>query len=403
MSEQSRPLVSVQVAVYNGEETVCRAIDSALGQTYPEREIIVVDDGSTDSSVELLRKFGPDIHLVERKHGGLASARNHGIKLARGDHIAFLDQDDVWVPEKLELQAEILKKHPSAGLTFSNLEAVNKQGEKLGFTVYGWLNSRYAPSWEDLLVKGFLIVPSSVLARKELMIEAGGFDADLFVEGGYEDRDLFLRLREITDFHYLDVCLAHYCIDPTHWPRQNANLLRYASKYWNHPKVQQSRIWDNASPRYTRGLRDGFAERCLEELGWRMRMRLKLEGNKVSEELLDNLIGFHDSLRNLFGDSYIRATGFDSIDMSRYELNAATSVLLYVYLCRTDLQRSYREVSSGNLFRLIEWGAAVARGDYNDGDLAILQAYSKELEQLRRRQLHERFPRLLWAWFRQSI
>ena len=132
-------------------------------------------------------------------------------------------------------------------------------------------------------------------------------------------------------------------------------------------------------------------------------MRLKLEGNKVSEELLDNLIGFHDSLRNLFGDSYIRATGFDSIDMSRYELNAATSVLLYVYLCRTDLQRSYREVSSGNLFRLIEWGAAVARGDYNDGDLAILQAYSKELEQLRRRQLHERFPRLLWAWFRQSI
>ena len=392
-SEHSSRLVSVIVPVYNGQETICRAIDSALRQTYREHEIIVVDDGSTDSSLELLQKYRRKIRLVQQKRGGAASARNHALRMARGDYVAFLDQDDAWVPEKLELQVGILKRHRSVGLTFSNLEAINKQGDRLGFTMHGWLDPRYPPSWEDLLVRGFLIVPASVLARKGLILKVGGFDADLFVEGGYEDRDLFLRLREITDFHYLDVCLAYYCIDPAHWPRQNANLLHYARKYWNHPKVQQGRAWDKS------GIRDGFAQKCLEEMGWRMRFLLKLEGNRVSKEMLDKLIGFHDSLKDLFGDSYKRVTGFDSIDMNRYELNAATSVLLYLYLCRIDLQEAYREVSSGNLFRLIDWAAGVARGDYKDGDLPILLTYSKELERLRKRQLLERFPRLLWARF----
>ena len=91
MSKPKSPLVSVIVPVYNGQETACRAVDSALEQTYLEREIIVVDDGSTDSSLELLRGYGRRIQLIPQKHRGVSITRNTGLKAARGEYIALLD------------------------------------------------------------------------------------------------------------------------------------------------------------------------------------------------------------------------------------------------------------------------------------------------------------------------
>ena len=373
MSKPRSPLVSVIVPVYNGQETVCQAIDSALEQTYLEREIIVVDDGSTDSSLELLREYGRRIQLIQQKHRGLSITRNTGLSAARGEYIALLDQDDTWIPEKLQLQVEILNKYPSVGLTFGNFEFVNKKGEKLGSTPLS-SNLRHSPSWEDLLTWHTPpLIPSFSMWRKELMTKSGGFDTD-FVMPGYEDRDFFLRLREITDFHYLDMFLGNFYYDETHTPRWLANLLPYARKQWNNPRLQTQ-----ANDK----LRDDFVRICALNLQMMMTLLLKLEQNKVSKEMLHRLNGFHDSFKNLFGDSYKRVTGLEPIDLNRYELLPVSSVLLFLYLIRSDLQIAYPEVRTGDLHRLIVWGASVARGDYKDGDRQILLAYDDELDLLR--------------------
>jgi glycosyltransferase involved in cell wall biosynthesis len=372
-SIQNSPLVSVIIPVYNGQETICRAIDGVLGQSYREREVIVVDDGSTDSTVELLRKYASKIRLVEQKNGGVASARNHGIKLADGEYVAFLDADDFWIQEKLAIQVEILRRHPSVGLTFSNLEVVNKQGERLGFTLVP-SHLRSAPSWEDLLVKGSRVLVSTVLARREIILQVGGFDADLFISRGYEDRDFFLRVRELTDFHYLDLCLASYCYDQGHGLLAIPHLFLFARKYWNHPRLQR-----NTDGR----LRKEFVKRCSQEMRWIMRLVLRAEGNKVSREMLERLNGYHDAFKDLFGDSYKQASDCDSIDLTEYELNPTISLLLYLYLCRPDLQVAFPEVRSGDLSRLADWATAVVKGVYDDGDKPLLLMHMSELEHMR--------------------
>jgi glycosyltransferase involved in cell wall biosynthesis len=386
MVEHRYPLVSVIVIVYNGQETVCQAIDSALKQTYLEREIIVVDDGSTDSSVALLRGYGRRIQLIQQKHRGISITRNTGLRAARGEYIAFLDQDDTWIPEKLQLQVEILKKYPSVGLTCGNFEFINKKREKLGSTPLS-SNLRHSPSWEDLLKWNTSpLIPSFSLWRKELMTKSGGFDTD-FITPGYEDRDFFLRLREITDFHYLDISLGNYSFDEARTPRWLANLLLYARKQWNNPRLQNQA---------NDTLRDDFVRICASNLQMMVRLLLKLEQNKVSKEMLDRLNGFHDSFKNLFGDSYKRVTGLEPIDLNQYELYPVSSVLLFLYLIRPDLQIAYPEVRTGDLHRLIVWGASVAMGDYKDGDRPILVAYCDELLRLRKSTALSNL-RQLWA------
>jgi glycosyltransferase involved in cell wall biosynthesis len=374
MSGHNSPLVSVIIPVFNGEETICRAIDSVFAQSYQEWEVIVVDDGSTDSTKELLRKYGSKIRLVEQANGGVASARNHGVGLARGEYIAFLDHDDFWISEKLAIQIEILNSHPSIGLTFGNLEVVNKRGEKLGFTMLPSY-MRYAPSWEDILLTGSIVQVSTVLARRGLILKIGGFDADLFTSHGYEDRDFSLRLRELADFNYLDLCLAYYCYDQSHGLRRITSLFLYARKYWNHPRLQ--RDTDDH-------FRIEFMRRCSEEMRWLLRILVRVQGDRVSREMLEQIISYHETFKDIFGDAYKRVSHFDPIDLSRYEPNSAVSLLLYLYLCRSDLQTAYPEVGSGDLSRLIDWGLSVARGSQNDDDHPILLGYVGDFERLRK-------------------
>jgi glycosyltransferase involved in cell wall biosynthesis len=369
MSEPRFPLVSVLVCVYNGRETICRAIDSVLEQTYPEREIIVVDDGSTDDTLELLRGYGCRIQLVQEKHSGISVARNTGSSAARGEYIAFLDCDDTWIPQKLQFQVETLNKYPSVGLTFGNLEMVDKKGEGLGSTTQG-RTDRCSPSWDNLLT-GFALYPSSCMLRKELMTKVGGFDPDFSIMSGWEDVEFFLRLREITDFHYLDVCLGCYYFDEAKTLRYLSNLLLYARKQWNNPRLQTQ-----ANDRF----RNDFVAFCASNLSHYVRLQLKLERNEVSKEMLNRLNEFHDSFKGLFGNSYKQVTGLDSIDLNKYELFPASSVLLFLYLTRSDLQLAFPEVRTGDLQRLIKWGADATRENSRDFDRPILLTYHDELE-----------------------
>lgn len=112
----SRPLISAVIPVYNGELFLSETLDSVFAQTYASIEVIVVDDGSKDNSAEIVARYKPAIKYFWQENGGPGRARNAGIRAASGDYIAFLDHDDIWLPEKLEVQAEVASRHPESGI-----------------------------------------------------------------------------------------------------------------------------------------------------------------------------------------------------------------------------------------------------------------------------------------------
>jgi len=191
------PLVSVIVPVYNGAEYVGQALESALCQTYPHLEVLAIDDGSNDGSLEVLQLYAAKdsrVRVLRQPNGGVASARNRCIEEARGELIAPLDADDLWQPTKIERQVRRL------------LEA----GDATGFVYcwWAWIDERSAildrsPSWmvegeafEALLQINFTGNASVPLFRKRCVVEAGGYDPTLAAAGagGCEDWELVLRI-----------------------------------------------------------------------------------------------------------------------------------------------------------------------------------------------------------------
>jgi glycosyltransferase involved in cell wall biosynthesis len=116
------PRISAIIPVFNGERYLAHALASVRGQTLPPAEIIVVDDGSTDGSAMIAVAAGA--RLIQKANGGVASARNHGLKAATGDFIGFLDQDDVWPSGRLADQAEALAQHPAAGIVSGRIRVL---------------------------------------------------------------------------------------------------------------------------------------------------------------------------------------------------------------------------------------------------------------------------------------
>src|SRR5215813_2432040 len=125
-------LVSVVVPTFNRAYCIENTINSALSQTYDHLELIVIDDGSSDGTEELiLSKYGADprVRYVFQPNGGVSNARNHGIRLARGGFIALLDSDDLWEPWKLELQVAVMNHLPHVGMVWTDMVAINPNGE----------------------------------------------------------------------------------------------------------------------------------------------------------------------------------------------------------------------------------------------------------------------------------
>jgi glycosyltransferase involved in cell wall biosynthesis len=118
----AEPLVSALILVYNGERYLGDAVESVLAQTYPAIEVIVVDNGSTDRSLEIARSFGPRVHVHVEHERGVNRARNTAISLARGEYIAFLDGDDLWEARKTEWQVEALRSDPSADVVYGHVK-----------------------------------------------------------------------------------------------------------------------------------------------------------------------------------------------------------------------------------------------------------------------------------------
>ena len=124
--------VSVIIPAYNGDRYIGDALESVLAQTYPHYEIIVVDDGSTDNTSQIVQAYGDRVNYIYQENQGVAAARNQGIRVSTGEYIAFLDQDDFFLANKLSEQVSCLKSHPDAGIIHSGWQRVNYYGEILG-------------------------------------------------------------------------------------------------------------------------------------------------------------------------------------------------------------------------------------------------------------------------------
>ena len=175
------PLVSVIIPVYNGARYLGAALESVFAQTYREFEVIVVDDGSTDESGVIAQGF-PDVRYLQQTNQGVAAARNHGLEAARGDFVAFLDQDDLWTPDKLKLQVEYLLSHPDVGYTLTQ----QKYFLDPGGTLPAWFRKELFDSVHTGWVLGTLVV------RRTIFEQVGNFAT------GYSaanDSDWFFRAK----------------------------------------------------------------------------------------------------------------------------------------------------------------------------------------------------------------
>jgi glycosyltransferase involved in cell wall biosynthesis len=200
-----KPLVSVVIPTYNSALFLPQSIESVLQQTYGNFEVIVIDDGSTDNTEEVLSGYKGAIRYMKKKNGGPSAARNLGIAEAKGEFIAFQDSDDLWLPEKLQLQMEYLTNHPEIAVLYTDLIQFNQQGLVSASLEerYGTLPSGYI--FEELLVN-HAVTLSTVIVRRSCIDEVGVFDESLI---GAEDYNFYLRLARKFQFAFINQALVH--------------------------------------------------------------------------------------------------------------------------------------------------------------------------------------------------
>jgi glycosyltransferase involved in cell wall biosynthesis len=202
--------VAVVIPVYNGAKTVGRAIDSALGQRFDDEfEVIVVNDGSTDSTAEVLAQYGSRIRVLNQHNRGPAQARNAGVALSNAIYIAFLDADDAFMPDKLSRTVPKIADDGAAVLLYHDAIALNREGGEIAPSCVP-PHQAHAPSMQEMLRRLWPIITSTVVARRESFDACGGFSEEF--KFGYEDPDLFIRMREYGRFTYVPEALTYYTL-----------------------------------------------------------------------------------------------------------------------------------------------------------------------------------------------
>lgn len=187
----AEPLVSVIIPVHNAEGFVAQTLESVAAQTYADHEVIVVDDGSVDASTSAIQPFlsDPRFKLISQPNAGISAARNTAIHASKGEWIALLDHDDLWLPEKLQSQAQIAAEHPEAGMIFANAELFSEDG-----IIGRYYPDRAAYPKPDLLehlLEENPFCAGTMMIRRKCLDKYGPFDETL---PGVDDYEMWLRL-----------------------------------------------------------------------------------------------------------------------------------------------------------------------------------------------------------------
>ncbi|MBI2870415.1 MAG: glycosyltransferase [Candidatus Omnitrophica bacterium] len=263
-------LVSVVIPAYNAARYVKEAIDSVLAQTYPSIEIVVVNDGSTDNTLDILATYGDRIQVVTQKNGGPSVARNKGIRFSRGEFIDLMDADDAWLPTKVEKQVEVLKSDPEIGMVTCSAFYVDGDGKLLSVRKAG----RYATREEArqaFYVRNWIVGgPSAVMIPRTCFEEVGIFNSNIKT---MEDWDMWIRVTDRFRVVSLLEPLVRYRVHE-HNLHKNVETMQkgqfwFIKKYgremgWLNRRKALSFSWQDASCEYLKAGKIGMA--CLSAL-----------------------------------------------------------------------------------------------------------------------------------------
>jgi glycosyltransferase involved in cell wall biosynthesis len=188
------PAVSVMMPVYNAERYIAEAVQSILDQTFADFELLVVDDGSTDRSPSILRRFAdrdPRVRLVSRENRGISATRNELLSMALGEYVAVMDADDVSLPERLAVEVAYLRAHPDVVCVASQVHVIDELGRFLCDSHPGMDHDEI----QEIALRGTCpLCHSSTMMRREVVAALGGYREGMQPS---EDHDLFLRLGEV--------------------------------------------------------------------------------------------------------------------------------------------------------------------------------------------------------------
>lgn len=254
------PKVSVIIPAYNSARFIRKTIQSVVDQTYPNVEIVCIDDGSTDGTRREVTENFPSVVYIHQQNRGVAAARNLGIAKSTGEYVAFLDSDDLWLPEKLAAQMNLVRQDPNVKIVHTNIK-LDTNGV-ITDSPYP-TDHQSGKMFDNLLLQKGSIVCSTLLVKRECLDKVGVFDETLRTS---EDVHLFLRLAYHYDFHFLNRPLA---IKIHH----DANLTNLYNAHFAAGTIASIEMIERQFPEYTRG-KSKVMRRALFQ-----RARLKAEGH----------------------------------------------------------------------------------------------------------------------------
>lgn len=245
-------LVSVVIPTYNCERWIAQTLDSVLAQTHRPLEVIVVDDGSSDRTPEIVAGYGPPVQLLRQRNQGVCVARNSGFERSRGDFVCFLDHDDHWFPWKLQRQLEAFASYPETGVVFTSFALwLPEQGDFPPAQTLAPADDappRHDPEFSGWIYHQFLLdcwaLTSTAMIRRAAFERSGGFDVALPYS---EDWDLWLKLSRDYPFVKLDRVSTLY----RQHPYQGNRVLR--------PVDYRTRLLEDAAGRWGLASADGRA------------------------------------------------------------------------------------------------------------------------------------------------
>ena len=208
ISNTNNPTVSVIIPAYNAAPWIAETIDSVLNQTFQDFEVIVVDDGSTDATAEIVENYKSQVQYLYKNNGGVGSARNTGICAAKGRYIACVDADDLWLPEKLEVQIQLLQKDHSLAWVYSDGLIFENNGNQ---NLHLFSQSAYMTSGDVLrpiLLQDFIPCPTPVFKR-DIFENVGFFEEDISLQS-VADWDMWLRIAAKYPVGFIDKPLVKY-------------------------------------------------------------------------------------------------------------------------------------------------------------------------------------------------